>query len=372
MHEACTLMHGRRDVAPQPCPAQRPQHPQSCLLPSTPVPTQQTRSRPHKSNGIYYVVDLRGGSWCQKCYDPECRHYRSPLAPLPPHLLGLAPPAQQADEQAPHQPLGPLHGAPRGMQRIGCLPSASSACCDSNSSLLGTSIGAQEQVEDEEESLMLLAVESYERWLAQQAQWAGRGQGQQAGSVDAAAAATGPTDDEDELLLQALLRYELQCGSRPPGDAATTASPAPQGFQHAAGPSASRLLPVPVSQHAAMPALDAHVAACGPSALQALPAPLQHPGDQQRMPLALQQQHNQQPLPQQQQTTPPQHNQQQLNHRQLAGPPAWARLPPHKRRQQHAWRAHAPLQQCGQTLQEQQLGELKPAAKPLQVWEKLL
>ena len=26
--------------------------------------------RPHKSNGIYIVVDLREGSWHQKCYDP--------------------------------------------------------------------------------------------------------------------------------------------------------------------------------------------------------------------------------------------------------------------------------------------------------------
>ncbi|PRW44998.1 DNA-directed primase polymerase isoform X1 isoform B [Chlorella sorokiniana] len=45
--------------------------------------------RQHKSNGIYIVVDLREGSWHQKCYDPECRHYRSPLTPLPPELRGL-------------------------------------------------------------------------------------------------------------------------------------------------------------------------------------------------------------------------------------------------------------------------------------------
>ncbi len=30
-------------------------------------------SGPHKSNGIYLVVDVRGGTWCQKCYDPDCR-----------------------------------------------------------------------------------------------------------------------------------------------------------------------------------------------------------------------------------------------------------------------------------------------------------
>lgn len=30
-------------------------------------------SAPHKSNGVYLVVDVRGGTWCQKCYDPDCR-----------------------------------------------------------------------------------------------------------------------------------------------------------------------------------------------------------------------------------------------------------------------------------------------------------
>ena len=39
--------------------------------------------RPHRSNGVYYVVDLRGGTFRQRCHDPECRGYRSPAAPLP-------------------------------------------------------------------------------------------------------------------------------------------------------------------------------------------------------------------------------------------------------------------------------------------------
>uniref|UniRef100_A0A383WFI1 DNA-directed primase/polymerase protein n=1 Tax=Tetradesmus obliquus TaxID=3088 RepID=A0A383WFI1_TETOB len=39
--------------------------------------------RQHKSNGIYYVVDLREGVFYQKCYDPECRSYRSACMPLP-------------------------------------------------------------------------------------------------------------------------------------------------------------------------------------------------------------------------------------------------------------------------------------------------
>jgi len=39
--------------------------------------------RPHRSNGVYYVVDLRGGTFRQRCHDPDCRGYRSPAAPLP-------------------------------------------------------------------------------------------------------------------------------------------------------------------------------------------------------------------------------------------------------------------------------------------------
>ena len=27
--------------------------------------------RPHRSNGVFYVVDLLGGTWHQKCFDPE-------------------------------------------------------------------------------------------------------------------------------------------------------------------------------------------------------------------------------------------------------------------------------------------------------------
>ncbi|GAX74845.1 hypothetical protein CEUSTIGMA_g2291.t1 [Chlamydomonas eustigma] len=37
----------------------------------------------HKSNGIYYVVDLRKGLWHQRCYDPHCRLYKSSAMPLP-------------------------------------------------------------------------------------------------------------------------------------------------------------------------------------------------------------------------------------------------------------------------------------------------
>ena len=37
---------------------------------------------PHKSNGVFYTVDLVDGTWNQKCYDPCCRDYRSSTMPL--------------------------------------------------------------------------------------------------------------------------------------------------------------------------------------------------------------------------------------------------------------------------------------------------
>jgi DNA-directed primase/polymerase protein len=45
--------------------------------------------RQHKSNRVFYVVDLVDGWWCQRCYDPDCRGYRSPLTVLPSELQGL-------------------------------------------------------------------------------------------------------------------------------------------------------------------------------------------------------------------------------------------------------------------------------------------
>lgn len=40
-------------------------------------------NREHRSNGIFYVVDLRGGAWTQRCYDPDCRAFRMPFTALP-------------------------------------------------------------------------------------------------------------------------------------------------------------------------------------------------------------------------------------------------------------------------------------------------
>ncbi|CAA7410967.1 unnamed protein product [Spirodela intermedia] len=39
--------------------------------------------REHKSNHVMYVVDFRSGIYYQKCYDPDCKGYRSPFRPLP-------------------------------------------------------------------------------------------------------------------------------------------------------------------------------------------------------------------------------------------------------------------------------------------------
>nr|XP_018681352.1 PREDICTED: DNA-directed primase/polymerase protein isoform X5 [Musa acuminata subsp. malaccensis] len=39
--------------------------------------------REHKSNHVMYIADLHRAIYYQKCYDPDCKGYRSPLRPLP-------------------------------------------------------------------------------------------------------------------------------------------------------------------------------------------------------------------------------------------------------------------------------------------------
>ncbi|PKA55983.1 hypothetical protein AXF42_Ash014655 [Apostasia shenzhenica] len=39
--------------------------------------------REHKSNHVIYVVDFQRAGYYQKCHDPDCKGYRSPLRPLP-------------------------------------------------------------------------------------------------------------------------------------------------------------------------------------------------------------------------------------------------------------------------------------------------
>ncbi|BBN17832.1 DNA-directed primase/polymerase protein [Marchantia polymorpha subsp. ruderalis] len=43
--------------------------------------------RPHKSNNVMYIVDFRTAGYYQKCHDPDCRGYRSPLRPIPGHTI---------------------------------------------------------------------------------------------------------------------------------------------------------------------------------------------------------------------------------------------------------------------------------------------
>ena len=39
--------------------------------------------REHKSNHVMYIVDFQRGGYYQKCYDPDCRGYRSPVRQVP-------------------------------------------------------------------------------------------------------------------------------------------------------------------------------------------------------------------------------------------------------------------------------------------------
>ena len=43
--------------------------------------------RAHKSNSIYFVVDVKRLECCQRCYDPECADYRGPPLAVPPSCL---------------------------------------------------------------------------------------------------------------------------------------------------------------------------------------------------------------------------------------------------------------------------------------------
>ncbi|XP_030533169.1 DNA-directed primase/polymerase protein isoform X3 [Rhodamnia argentea] len=43
--------------------------------------------REHKSNHVIYVVDLNWAAYYQKCHDPDCKGYRSPLRPIPEDIV---------------------------------------------------------------------------------------------------------------------------------------------------------------------------------------------------------------------------------------------------------------------------------------------
>ncbi|XP_020220222.2 DNA-directed primase/polymerase protein isoform X2 [Cajanus cajan] len=69
--------------------------------------------RQHKSNNVIYVVDLRMAVYYQKCHDPECRGYRSPMRQIPVHVFsnpsdvidsfGLLDDEQPVDDKWRHQ-----------------------------------------------------------------------------------------------------------------------------------------------------------------------------------------------------------------------------------------------------------------------------
>ncbi|PIN16283.1 hypothetical protein CDL12_11069 [Handroanthus impetiginosus] len=66
--------------------------------------------REHKSNHVIYVVDLRRGIYYQKCHDPDCRGYRSPLRPVPndviPDFNFLFNPAEDSGSEGHTNPAG--------------------------------------------------------------------------------------------------------------------------------------------------------------------------------------------------------------------------------------------------------------------------
>ncbi|MCO5548206.1 hypothetical protein L7F22_001663 [Adiantum nelumboides] len=43
--------------------------------------------RQHKSNHVMYIVDFRTAGYYQKCHDPDCRGFKSPLRPIPLHTI---------------------------------------------------------------------------------------------------------------------------------------------------------------------------------------------------------------------------------------------------------------------------------------------
>jgi hypothetical protein len=47
----------------------------------------ENKGRCHASNHVFFVVSLRDGQFAQKCYDPDCSHFRSAWMPLPQHLV---------------------------------------------------------------------------------------------------------------------------------------------------------------------------------------------------------------------------------------------------------------------------------------------
>ena len=59
----------------------------------------QNINRHHKSNCIYYIIDLKKGIYYQKCFDPDCKLYKSPAKCLPPQTMPWLALAEDDDEE---------------------------------------------------------------------------------------------------------------------------------------------------------------------------------------------------------------------------------------------------------------------------------
>lgn len=198
------------------------------------------------------MVDLRDATWHQKCYDPgachllcsnsvllrraprrcrvqlraacplchpsvpptECRHYRSPLTPLPPHLQGLWSHQQQAALQA-------AGGGSQQLEGWGSIGACGS--CAAATGACSCSAGWEDGWEDDDGTL-LQALDMYE---AEQ-RHPGAAQAAPAPAAAAAAAPLQPAVEEgpdDGALLEALLQYERQAAAAAAAATAATATP---------------------------------------------------------------------------------------------------------------------------------------------------
>jgi hypothetical protein len=45
--------------------------------------------RSHRSNGVYYQLDLLSRTWHQRCWDADCRYFRSKPQPIPTWIVEL-------------------------------------------------------------------------------------------------------------------------------------------------------------------------------------------------------------------------------------------------------------------------------------------
>ena len=103
--------------------------------------------REHKSNGIFFTFDLRGGVAQQRCYDPDCRGYAAPATRLPQEVLDEYDAEQAAAAEAADE-MEAMAAAERaaGQPDQGQGPAAAGGCV----------VDAELEEETEEERAQLL------------------------------------------------------------------------------------------------------------------------------------------------------------------------------------------------------------------------